>query len=177
MTRFLACAALLVGAAVASAQAPPQPQQEHQEMAREAGVWTATTKMWQDPSAEPEVGKATETNTMLGGMWLISKFDGEFGGMPFTGHSQMGYDPAAKKYVGTWIDTMSPYLMTMEGEYNAADHTLTMLTKSTDCMTNEPCEGKLVTKYTDDDHKTFTMYMKKGDEYQKSLEIEYTRQK
>jgi hypothetical protein len=177
MSRFLCCLALVMSAAVASAQAPPQPQREHQEMAREAGVWTATTKMWMDPSAEPEVGQATETNTMLGNMWLVSKFEGEFGGMPFTGHCQIGYDPAEKKYIGTWIDTMSPYLMTMEGEYNSADHTLTMVTKGRDFMTNEICQGKNVTKYVDDDHKTFTMYQKKGDEYNKTLEIEYTRQK
>ena len=53
--------------------------------------------------------KGIEKNELLkGGLWLISRFEGEVVGTPFTGIGTFGYDPAEKKYVGTWVDTMTP---------------------------------------------------------------------
>ena len=52
---------------------------------------------------------------MTGGLWVLSKFEGDFGGMKFEGRGQFGYDPIKKKYVGTWIDSMSPTLSVLEG--------------------------------------------------------------
>ena len=45
--------------------------------------------------------------------------------MAFEGRGQFGYDPAKKKYVGTWIDSMSPTLRVLEGTYDAKTKTLT----------------------------------------------------
>ena len=67
-------------------------------------------KLFHTPDAEPTVSKATETNELIGGMWLVSRFEGQMMGMPFTGVGHWGYDPAEKKYVGTWIDNMTPYM-------------------------------------------------------------------
>ena len=47
-------------------------------------------------------------HSVTGGLWVASTFQGDFGGMTFEGRGQFGYDPAKKKYVGTWIDSMSP---------------------------------------------------------------------
>ena len=47
--------------------------------------------------------------------------------MEFHGQGQTGYDPNKKKYVGTWVDSISPTIMIMEGDivdissYNEAD--------------------------------------------------------
>ena len=78
------------------------------------------------PDAEPSVSKGTEVNEVLpGGLWLLSKFEGDFGGMKFSGRGQFGYDPVKKKYVGTWIDSTSTVLSVLEGEYDAKTKTMT----------------------------------------------------
>ena len=74
----------------------------------------------------PIESKGTEKNELLqGGMWLVSRFEGEMVGMPFTGVGTFGYDPIEKKYVGTWVDSMTPHLMIMKGDYDAATKTMT----------------------------------------------------
>jgi hypothetical protein len=110
----------------------------------------------------------------------MSKFEGDFGGQKFKGHSMLGYDPAKKKYVGTWTDTMSPYLMTMEGDYDESTHTSTMYGTGTNWETGKADKTKMVTVYESDDEKTFTMYMAKADaedEWIKHMEIKYKRRK
>ena len=52
---------------------------------------------------------------LAGGLWLISTFEGEFGGAKFEGRGQFGYDASKGKYVGTWIDSMSPNMSLLEG--------------------------------------------------------------
>ena len=162
------------------AQEPPKPTKQHEELKTEVGVWDAEVSMYMSPDAQPFKSKAVETNEMFGDFWLMSKFEGDFGGMKFKGHSMLGYDPTKKKYVGTWTDTMSPYLMTMEGDYDEATHTSTMYGTGTSIETGKPEKSKMVTQYTSDDEKTFTMYMEKPgaeDEWIKVMEIKYKRRK
>ena len=84
------------------------------------GTWDATIKTYMaGPGAEPSVSKGTEVNEVMpGGLWVLSKFDGDFGGMKFQGRGQFGFDPIKKKYVGTWIDSTSTILSMLEGEYD-----------------------------------------------------------
>jgi len=162
------------------ALAQGQQTAEHQALASEVGVWDADTKFWMAPDTPPMASKAVETNTMLGGTWLISEFKGDMGGMVFLGHGQFGYDPVAKKFVGTWIDSMSPYLSVMEGSMDEANQVLTMMSKSRDARTGKENITKMVTTYIDEDHKTFGMFSPvegKEGEWWKMMEISYTRQK
>ncbi len=36
-----------------------------------------------------------------------------------------GYDPAAKKYVSTWVDSARPGVITFKGEWSLGDKTMT----------------------------------------------------
>lgn len=169
---------LLAVASTAVAQGPIAPTEEHEALRREAGVWKATMKMWAMPEqAEPMVMQAKETNTLLGPFWLLSEFEGQFAGNSFTGRAQLGYDPVAKEYVGTWIDTMTPYLATMKGQYDPESDSLTMISKGRDPATGEIATTTNVTKFIDENTKTFTMYQ--GDaadqDAWKMMEIEYQR--
>ena len=174
--------AVFASAAPLRAQAPevPKPTKQHEELATEVGVWDADVTMWPAPGIEPMKSKAVETNKLFGKFWLMSQFDGDFGGEKFTGHMMLGYDPAKKKYVGTWTDTMSPFLMTMEGDYDEATKTSTMIGAGTDWQTGKPSKSKMVTRYESDDAKTFEMYVEKDGapgEWEKHMEIKYTRRK
>jgi hypothetical protein len=165
-----------VAAAVAQEFQPIEPSAEHEQMAREAGMWDAEIKMWHTADSEPMVSKGTETNKMFGQYWLLSEFKSNFGGQPYEGRGQFGYDPVAKKCVGSWIDTMTPYAQKMEGNYDAKTHTLTMNTEYRDPMTGKMAKGKNVTKYVDNNTKTFEIYgpSPEGVQY-KMLEITYKR--
>ncbi len=153
---------------------------EHLALASEVGVWDAQSKFWMAPDSPPMVSKAIETNTMLGGMWLISEFKGDMVGMPFLGRGQFGYDPVTKKFVGTWIDSMNPHLSVMEGSMDESNKRLTMLSQGRDARTGKESISKMVTTYVDADHKTFEMFGPvdgKEGEWWKMMEINYTRKK
>lgn len=181
-SRLLGLTAFLLAAAAAPLAAIAQvPQDEaHKHLATEVGEWDAEVKMWHAADAEPMSSKGSETNEMFGDFWLLSKFTTDFGGMKYSGRMQLGYDPQKKKYVGTWIDTMSPYLSTMEGTYDEKTKTTTMLATGVDVMTGKPSTSKMTTRIESDDVKVFEMFMPvegKKDEWWKSMEIKYTRKK
>jgi len=175
----LAVIVLALGVTSAHAQGPmPQATAEHEGLQYYVGTWDAETKMWMAPGTTPMMSKAVETNKMLGTMWMVSEFEGEMMGMPFTGLGKYGYDPHKKKYVGTWIDSMSPHLSVMEGTMDGATKTLTMMSKGFDPMTGKEVTSKMVSTMADHDHKKFQIFMPvegKEGEWWKQLEIEYTR--
>ena len=105
----------------------PPPGPEMKILKKEVGNWTCEIKSWSQPGAEPEVTKGSEKSFMFkGGYWVISNFSGNMMGNDFKGHGTYGYDPQKKKYVGTWIDSLGPYMMTTEGDYDEETETLTM---------------------------------------------------
>lgn len=157
----------------------PKPTAEHELLAKDVGTWDATIKSWMGgPSSEPMVSQGVEVVKPLpGGLWIISEFDGKFGDQEFHGCGQTGYDTKKKKYVGTWVDSMTTELMTVEGDYDPATRTLTTYAKGSDAA-GKPYEAKMTGKHENDDTRVFTMSMKtdgtKG-EYVKMMEITYKR--
>lgn len=170
---------LLTVPSIVAAQALISASPEHIEMAREVGTWDAETKFWMTPNADPVTSKGVETNEMFGDFWLISKFKGDIGGAPFEGRMQLGYDPVEKKYVGTWIDTMTPYVSRMSGNYDVESHTLKLVSKARDPQSGEIKTSTMVSKYIDADTKEFTMYDGGPDEEDpvKMMQITYKRRK
>jgi uncharacterized protein DUF1579 len=159
-----------------TATAQPGPSKEHEIFKNDVGTWDATMKLFGVPGAEPTVSKCTETNELVGGMWLVSRFEGELMGMPFTGIGTWGYDPAEKKYVGTWIDNMSPYPQVLRGDYDAATKTLSAMAESRDPMSGEKVTYQETVRSVDPNTRLFTMSLPDGKGgYQKMLEIEYKR--
>lgn len=186
MTRSLSpipAATLVILTAISSRQqATAQVRQgpEHRILASEAGVWDAESKFWMTPEADPLTSKAVETNSMLGEFWMVSQYKSDLGGFPFEGRGQFGYDPVSKKFTGTWVDTMSPYLSVMEGSMDQSSKTLTMLSKGRDAQTGKESLSKMVTTYVDEDHKKFEMFGPvegKEGQWWKMMEINYTRRK
>src|SRR5262245_57850398 len=95
------------------------------QMKRDVGTWNVVFKMFGYASGAPAVSKSTETNVMLGDMWLISQFKGEIMGMNFEGLRQTGFDPEKKTFVLSWVDSTSPYATRMEGSWNEKTQTMT----------------------------------------------------
>jgi hypothetical protein len=170
-------ALLTMGGAATAQDQPPAATPQHEVLKQDVGAWDATMKVWPNPGAEPAISHAKETNELLpGGLWLVSRFEGEIAGMPFTGVGTTGYDPDERRYVGTWADTMSPHLMVMHGDYDAATKTMTGSAEVRSPETGQMVTLKEVGKYIDDDSRVFEMQMPNKDgKYWKFMEIEYKR--
>jgi hypothetical protein len=170
-------ASILYSAAMA--QTPPQPTAEHKILAADEGTWDATIKSFMaGPDAEPSVSKGTEVNTILaGGLWMVSAFEGEFAGAKFEGRGQFGYDPVKGKYVGTWVDSMSPTISMLEGSYDAKTRTMTYAGEGIDPESKAKYMQKMVTTTKEDGSRVFTLYMKFDKDEVKFMEITYRKRK
>jgi hypothetical protein len=174
----LALFAGLLIASSARAQELPKPSEQHELLSKLVGVWDIEVDFYPaGPSGPKMTSKAKETNKMLGDFFVISEFEGEIGGLPFKGHGTTGFDPTEKKYVGTWCDSMGPYIMNMKGTLDEKTHTLTFEYESTDPATGQKVKSKNVDKMVDNDTRTFEMYsaVPGSKEMVKMMEARYKR--
>lgn len=173
LIRSIALASLLLLPGLRSAaQAPSGPGPEHDGLKRLAGEWTATIKGEGGDSKGVQVARME-----CGGLWLSVDFKSDFGGVPFQGRGLDGYDPVSKKHVSVWVDSMSTKPMVFEGTMDKARKTLTMHADGVG-MDGKPAKFKSVTRYLDDDHHVFTLFVIGSDgAEQKMMSIEYARKK
>jgi hypothetical protein len=154
------------------AQPPmPKPGPEHEKLKAFVGDWDVTVVMMGQES------KAAATYKLdLGGFWLREEFQGAFLGQKFEGRGAVGYDPIKKKYVGAWIDSMSPSLFVMEGGFSPDGKTFT------ETGEGPGQDGKLqkmknVYEFKDKDTFVFTMYQIADGKDQEMFKLTYRRKK
>ena len=151
-------AILLVGAPVGAADeppAPPKPGPEHAILKQIEGAWDMTVRM-----ADDKESKGTATFKMeLGGLWLVSNHEGDFGGMKFQGKGMETYDAGKKKFVSVWADSTATLPMISEGTYDKEKKTLTW-TSDYPGPDGKITKYQMVTEYKDKD--TFVMKMSSG---------------
>lgn len=167
------CALIGFLAPAASAQPPSsKPAPELQRLKQLQGTWDATVKMGQGESKGTMVYKMD-----VGGLWLVSNFKADLGGQPFQGRGLDGYDPIKKKYVGVWVDSMSPTMMLFEGNFDKTGKVFTQSGEGPG-MDGKMTKYKSVTEMKGPDSMVFTMSTpdQNGKE-QTMLTITYTRKK
>lgn len=120
--------AVVVGMAVLQAQQPgqPQPAKEHQWLRQLVGEWETEAEIVVQPGQPPVSGKGTESVRSIGGFWTLSEVQATLFDQPLTGIMTLGYDPEKKRYVGTWIDSMSHHLWQYEGSLDEVGRVLTL---------------------------------------------------
>ncbi|MEZ6040943.1 MAG: DUF1579 domain-containing protein [Planctomycetaceae bacterium] len=173
---FFALVTVCAGARLFAQDAAPEPTSQHKLLAKEVGEWTGEMKMYMAPDAPPVTAPVVEKNTLMSnGLWLISEFESG----PFQGHGVFGYDPAKKKFVGTWVDNQTMSLGLMEGTHDEKTGELIYLSQAMNPATGKMEPTKTVGKFIDENSKHFTMYMKSssGDGWNKWMEISYKRSK
>src|SRR5262245_57868254 len=118
----IAMAAVFVTPAAHAQYQPPKPGADHAILKQLEGTWDTTMKM------QGMESKGSATYKMdLGGLWLTSKFEGDMGGEKFSGRGFDTYDADKKKFVGVWFDSMSTKPMVLQGTYDKAKKTMTMV--------------------------------------------------
>jgi hypothetical protein len=143
--------------AMMKAMSPGEP---HKHLARMAGDWTYSSKMWMDPSAPPAESSGTMHGEMLlGGRYLQQTWKGNFMGMEFEGRATYAYDNVGKEYVSTWIDNMgSCGIMYSTGTCDGAAKSCKHSGDFWDPMTSKKSTMKSVTTWTDDNTFRQEMY-------------------
>lgn len=174
-TRLLAFLLPLALLAPLAAQEMPKPGPQHQKLAANAGTWDAAIEMM-GPDGTMQPSKGVSVMSMgPGGFWLLDDFHADLGGQPFHGKGANGFDPQKGNYVGTWIDSMSPSLLVLEGDFDASGKVLTM-TGSAPGFDGKPAKYRMVTTHVDAKTMRFEMFVAGEDgKEMKMLSITYTR--
>ena len=178
--RVVVTAVAVVVAAPASAQPPmPGPGPEQAIFKMDEGVWDATLELNRGPDAPSTTAAGIETNTVgCGGLCLITDFKGDLmPGMTLHGHGITAWDSAAKKYVGTWTDSMSDGLATLSGSYDAASRTMTTSLEGRD-TNGTLVKSRTVSEHRSPDTRVMTMFTTgaNGEEVQ-IMRVTYVRRK
>jgi hypothetical protein len=159
LTTSFAAALLLGAAASALAQPPiPQPGPEHEVLKRDVGVWDVTMEMTPGPGMPPFTMTGVETNTLFGGLWLLTEYKSDFMGQVFEQHGISGYDPAKKTYVSVWANTMSTSLSVGESTFDAATNAVTGWSEMPDPAGGKT-KAKTVATWPGPDQRVVKIYM------------------
>ncbi len=113
---------------------PPVDPVIYTPLRMEEGTWDAEVTFYE---SDKESGHATgvQTNTLLtNGHWMVNDFkipaSDKF--PAYEGHGVWGYDPVAKTYVDTWVDTNDLTVRTDYGFWNEKDKTMIWSSKQSD---------------------------------------------
>jgi hypothetical protein len=153
----------------ALSQEAPKPGPEHEVLKELAGTWDSTMKF------DGKESKGTMIRTMeLGGFWLTGTMESELFGTKFTGKSLDTYNPAKKKYISIWVDSMSTAPVIMEGTYDKEKKTLSMAGEGPG-QDGKMMKYRSVSKMPDKDTTEMTMWI--GDGKEPMFTIVYKRKK
>ena len=178
--RLLMLVTVSLTPAIAAAQAPPMPTAgpEHAVLKEDVGTWDASVEMMMPGGPPSPPSKGVETNVVsCNGLCLVTDFKGEIMGAPFQGHGVSTWDPAKKKYVGSWSDSMAPGLAVTEATWDAAKKTMNGTMESPD-GNGGTAKMRSAVEYTADGKRVFSMFMAGPDgKEMPTMRITYTRRK
>jgi hypothetical protein len=181
--RFAAVVVVLAAAPLAAVQSggqkmPPMPKPgpEHEILKMDVGTWDAVVEVMSAPGTPPMTSKGVEVNTLgCGGLCLITDFNGEAMGAPFHGHGVTTWDPAKKKYAGSWTDSMSMGLAIGESTYDPTAKRWTGWMEGPD-MTGQVMKTRAVVEMPAAGTRVFTAYAPGPDgKEMPMMRITYTR--
>jgi hypothetical protein len=154
------------------------PTPEHALLARFSGTWDAVIRMHGAPGEPAAETKGTLVSRLAcGGLWLVSDFEGEAMGAPFSGHEILGFDAAEQKFVLTWVDSMSTSLSTGAHAWDAATRSLSGTVNGRD-PAGQPTSWRQAHELKGADARRYTMWVPDGAGGESvAIEISYTRRK
>lgn len=106
--------------------AAPAALKEHEWLQQFAGEWESVSEATVAPDQPPVKCKGTMSSRSIGGIWIVSEIKSETMGVPMHAIQTLGYDPQAKRYIGTWIDSMFNHMWKYTGTLDQAGKVLTL---------------------------------------------------
>lgn len=149
----------------------------HKKLDVFVGDWKSVSKFWMAPGQEPQTSEGEMRMTwILGGRFLKQEYKGQAMGRPFEGMGLWGYDNLKKKYISSWVDTMSTKIAIELGTCDASGKTFTSFGSHDDPITGKVVKTKSITRVVNKDKHVLEMYAPGPDgKMFKNLEIVYTR--
>ncbi len=172
MTTLLALIALNL------AQDPPalpKPAKEHEWLRALEGEWTSEGECAGEPGKPPVKMKGSASGRSLGGFWAVLENRGEAFGTPFTGLFTLGWDAEKKKYVGTWVDSMTATFWRYEGSLDAVGQVLTLDTQGPDPTTGKLEKFQEKVELQGKDRWVFSSSVNKDGKWVQFMKMTYTR--
>jgi len=140
---------------------PPfaKPTAEHEWLMTNLGRWIVDCSFYMEPGKPPMKLEGTDTVEAHGQFFTVAKFAADMMGMPFSGIATMGYSPETKQFQSTWCDTMSPYLFSFTGTFDAGKKVLTMRGKGPDPATRKLTDWRSTEEHVDANTRRFEMFV------------------
>jgi len=130
----------------------------HKMIASWNGTWKTDITVY-EPGKPPTKSTGTAVNKMvLGGRYQESVNTSTMMGMPFEGHSTLGYNNATKMFESSWIDNMGTGIMKMTGAWDANTKSVTLTGMGVDPNSLTEKENKEIFTVIDDKTQTMSMY-------------------
>ncbi len=155
-----------------------EPQKEHQWLQKLVGEWTCEAEAEMGPGKPPEKSSMIEKVRSLGGLWILAEAEGE---MPGCGHATMmmtlGYDPQRKRYVGTWIGSMSTHMWVYDGALDGGETGLALDAEGPSMAGDgKMAQYRDVIEFRSNDHRVLTSHMLGDDgKWQQFMTANYRR--
>jgi hypothetical protein len=126
-----ACISIL---AAAQSSPPAIPEAVYAPLVMEEGTWDADVTFYESDKPNGNA-KGVQINTFLANRhWMVNDFKiPATGKLPaYEGHGVWGYDPVAKTYVNTWVDTNDLAVRTDYGFWHEPEKTMVWSSKHND---------------------------------------------
>ena len=165
MTKYAAAglvALLLATAGTLRAQAPemPKPAKEHELLQQFVGEWEVKMEAVMGPDAKPIKCEGTEKARSLGEFWIVAEGVSTPMGQKMESVMQLGYDPATKKFIGTWIDSASGHMWKYEGSVDATGKIFTLEAEGPNMLApGKTAKYRDVTEFKSQDERTLASSM------------------
>jgi hypothetical protein len=157
-----------------------KPIKEHEWLNNLVGNWKTESQMTMPDGSETH-GKGNETQTLLGGLWVLGEGAGQWGEGKDAGEMQyrtgLGYDVSFKGYRGFWLADMSSHLWKYEGELSADGKVMTLSCEGPDMVVDgKTANYRDVITIVDKDHRRLESFGQddKG-EWAQFMTVNYTR--
>ena len=154
------------------------PGEHHKVLQYFIGEWDYTVSWKMSAKEKPEKSTGvTVGKWLLDGRFLKLHANGTSQNKPFEGYGLIGYDNAAKKYNGIWIDNMGTGMAKSWGYYYPSANKFVEYGSF-----NDPIFGRQafrgVTKIKNNDKYSYEMYITGADGKEfRMMTIDYTRKK
>lgn len=156
-------------------QPTSKPRGESELLQRLVGEWTYEAEELTGAEQAPRKFKGTEKGRMVGD-WAVLEGHGETPGGSFTGILTVGYDPDRKKFVGTWICSMSCKLIVYEGTADASNSVLTLETEAPNpALGGKVCKFRDVIESKGEDQKVIKSMVEMDGKWVTFLTIQYRK--
>lgn len=130
-----------------------EPQAEHNWLQTLVGRWTFDSDCIMGPDQEPSKSEGSVMVRTLGGLWVIADCEGSGpDGSPWNSILTLGYDPAAQRYLGTFIGSMMTHLWLYSGSVDASGKRLVLDTEGPSFNGGGMVKYQDIVEIVSDDH-------------------------